>query len=245
MKDNSNITQELLETIERFYNNSMSKEERIEFETKLKQDANFKSQVEDIKALLFGIETQALKEKMDDFHKDLPIQMKNETASPKVRFLNFRNIAVAVIIILGSASFWFFSGSTNDRLYDTYFKPDPGLPTTMSSTDNFQFFDAMVNYKQGDYKKAINKWEVLHEKSPKNDTLNYFLGVAYLANKSEEKAITYLEDVTSSNSKSFKNDAHYYLGMAYLKKNDLAEAKKNLELSSMDDAKTVLSKIKD
>lgn len=223
----------------------MVNDERIEFETKLKEDADFRSEVEDIRSLLFGIETQALKEKLDEFHKDLPKQMKSEATASKVRFLQFRKIAVAAIIILGAVSFWYFNGSSNEQLYDIYFKPDPGLPTTMSSSDDFAFYDAMVNYKQGDYKTAIKKWEVLEQKKPKNDTLTYFLGVANLANKNTSEAIGYLNTTVEKSNSIFIEDAYYYLGMAYLKTKNFEQAKKYLNLSNMDNAKKVLSKIKD
>ena len=245
MKDNSNITPDVLEAIERYYNGSMSKDERTTFEAKLDQDTAFKTQVEDIKAILCGIQEQSLKEQLDEFHKELPLQKDLKKSDSKARHFKFRNIAAAVIIIFASATFWMINKPSNERLYDSYFKPDPGLPTTMSTSNNFAFYDAMVNYKQGDYKKAIGKWEVLHAKSPENDTINYFLGVAHLANKSEDKAIEYLKQVTDNDHDAFKNDAHYYLGLAFLKDKNIMEAKKNLEMSSVEEAKTVLSKIKD
>lgn len=221
----------------------MSREERIVFETRLQQDPEFRTQVEDIKTLLFGIEEYALNEKLDEFHSDLPINMETGKTDPKVRQLHFRQIAAAVIILIASASFWIFNGSSNERLYDDYFKPDPGLPTTMSSSDNFAFYDAMVNYKHGDYKKAIGKWEILHDKVPQNDTLNYFLGSAYLADKNEDKAISYLENVTETKASAFKNEAYYYLGFAYLKKENIASAKKNFKSSTLENSKTILSKL--
>ncbi|MEO6347347.1 MAG: tetratricopeptide repeat protein [Aquaticitalea sp.] len=245
MKDHNNITQDFLETIERFYNGSMPTEERKVIEARLQQDAKFKTRVEDVKILLFGIEEQALKERLDEFHKELPIKKETKKSDSKVRHFNFRNIAAAIVIVMVSATFWLINNPSNERLYDSYFKPDPGLPTTMSSSDNFAFFDAMVNYKQGDYEKAINKWQILQKKAPDNDTINYFLGVAHLANKSENKAIPFLKEVTNSNHKAFKDDAHYYLGLAYLKEKNFKEAKKNLGMSSIHEAKTVLSKIKD
>lgn len=243
MNTNSNISQELLETIERYYNATMTGEERIGFEARLQQEPEFKTQVEDIKTLLFGIEEQALTEKLEEFHSDLPINMEAEKTDFRLRQLHYRQIAASVIILVASVSFWIFSGSSTELLYDDYFKPDPGLPTTMSSSDNFAFYDAMVHYKHGDYKKAIGKWEILHDKVPQNDTLNYFLGSAYLADKNEDKAISYLEDVTETQASAFKNEAYYYLGFAYLKKKNIASAKKNFKSSTFENSKTILSKL--
>lgn len=222
----------------------MPVDERNAFEQKLNNDSEFKTIVEDIHTTLLGIEAQALREKLDDFHQELPKQIKTETPDPKVRFLNFRRLAVAAMTVIALGSLWYFTGSSNDRLYEQHFRPDPGLPTTMGNSDNFEFYDAMVNYKTGDYDKAISKWNVLHEKSPKNDTITYFLGAAYLANDMEDKAIPLLTDVVNSAGSAFDDDAYYYLGFAYLKKEDMAKAKDNFEKSSMENAKTILSKLK-
>src|SRR5690606_27784822 len=99
LKEKENISPGLLETIERYYNGSMAKEEQEQFEEKLRKEESFQQEVDDIKSLLLAIETQTLKEKMDEFHQDLPIQMETESSTSKVRFLHLRNIAAAVIII--------------------------------------------------------------------------------------------------------------------------------------------------
>ena len=223
----------------------MTQNERQSFEVRLQTDVEFKTLVDDLQVLLFGIEQQSLKEKLEEFHDDLPVQLhpiKNET---KVRQFQFMKIAAAVVIFLAIGSFWFLSGTSNERLYDNYFSVDPGLPTTMSTSDDFAFYDAMVNYKRGDYEKAISKWSVLQKIQPENDTLNYFIGVAKLANKNEKQAIDYLDNVTKDSQSEFRNEAYYYLGLAYLKSNELELARKNFNSSSIEKGKEILSKLKD
>ena len=219
-------------------------EEREKFEQQLDNDSDFKTLVEDIQSFLFGIETQALKEQLDDFHKELPLQMPMEKKTKKFKAQQYRfmKFAAAAVLIIAVGCFWFLNNA-EERLFDNYYTPDPGLPTTMSSSDNFEFFDAMVNYKQKDYDKAIRKWEVLHKKAPQNDTINYFLGSAYLAHKKEDTAITYLKAVVASKNSAFQEEAYYYLGLAYLKKEDIMSAKKNFSLSTMDKAQQIRSKL--
>lgn len=243
MKDNSNITQELLETVERYYNDSMPIEERSSFEIKLKSDETFNSLVEDIKTLLLGIESQSLKEQLDEFHKDIPLTISKKT-SPKVKVLQLIKYAVAAVIVIALGSYWLFGKPSNEKLYAKYFTPDPGLPTTMSATDNFEFYDAMVNYKHSDYDIAIKKWTLLIDKKPHNDTLTYFLGVAHLANKNENKAINFLSEATESSESVFLNEAYYYLGLAYLKANKKEDAIKYLKLTRVEKSIELLDKLK-
>lgn len=242
MKDNSNITQELLETIERFYNNSMSDDEHKKFEKKLQNDTEFRAQAEDIKTLLLGIETQSFKEKLNEFHKDIP-QETTKNKSSKVLFLKFTKMAVAAAVIVSIGIYWFYNNSSHNQLYAKYFTPDPGLPTTMSNTDDFDFYDAMVNYKYGDYKTAILKWEKLQSKKPDNDTINYFLGVANLANNNVENAIPILKKTVNKTNSTFNNDANFYLGLAYLKTNNTKQAIKYLKLNNSEKSKELLQKL--
>ncbi|WP_298902294.1 tetratricopeptide repeat protein [uncultured Psychroserpens sp.] len=240
MNPNTNISQELLESVERYFNGNMTADELSAFEGKLKSDIDFQTQVEDIRTLLFGIESQSLKEQLDDFHNEIP-NTSAKKAQSKVRFLHFGKIAAAAIVVIAIANFWFFNQSPNEKLYANFFSPDPGLATTMSSNSNFEFYDAMVNYKQGDYKAAISKWTTIHQSKPKNDTLNYFLGVAYMANKNESKAITYLEKAIEEPTSNFKSEAYYYLGLAYLKEGHIEKAKSSLENSNNNNSKALLS----
>lgn len=245
MNPDYNITQEELEHIERYINKNMTFEELAAFDEKLKNNPDFKNQVEDIKTMLLGIETQALKEKLDKFHTELPETNISIDAPSKIRHLNFRKLVAAAAIIIAVGSIWYFGGNSNTKLYSKYYSPDPGLPTTMSTTDNFTFYDAMVNYKRKDYSLAISKWEPLLKNKPENDTLNYFIGSAYLASGKENQAIPYLETVTHFEESIFKNEAFYYLGLAYLKAENVELAKKNLNFSTIDDSKDILSELED
>lgn len=243
MNPNPKISPALLESVEQYLNQTMDADRLEAFESKLKNNSEFKAQVDDIKTMLLGIEAQTLKEKLDDFHKEIKPQTHN---APKSKFLSFGKFAAAAAIIIAIGSIWFFSTSTNQKLYTKHFKPDPGLPTTMSSTDNFEFYDAMVNYKRGDYKIAINKWQTLLEKKPENDTINYFLGVAHLANKNEIEAIPFLErSVKHQNTFPLIQDAYYYLGLAYLKENNIQLAKKYLKLSNTEASNKIILELND
>lgn len=246
MKDNNHISQELLESVECYYTNTMLTEDRMNFEVKLKEDSEFRSEVEEIRTLILGIENQSLKERLESFHEEIILKtIETETKNTRVHFMNWKRLLVAAALIIAAGSFWFLNGNSNERLYAKYFSPDPGLPTVMSSNSDFEFYDAMVNYKHGDYKIAINKWEALKLKRSKNDTLNYFLGVAYLANKDEKSAIGYLQNVTKNRDFSFINSAYYYLGMAYLKSGNVNLTKKYLNFSTVDKSKQILLELKD
>lgn len=248
MKIDNSITKDKFERIEQYLLNRMPDSERIAFETQLASDFTLKQKVEDLKILLEGIETESLKEKLNTFHEDLtskikPLNHTSETKTVSISWYKKYGIAASIILLLGLGFLWIINQDNTQKLYTKYYTPDPGLPSLMSSDNdsNFQFNDAMVTYKQGDYKTAISKWNVLLEPEPKNDTLNYFIGSAYLANKQATTAITYLEKVSTY----FKDEANYYLGLAHLKNDNIQLAKKYLNFSTIDDSKALLLELND
>ncbi|WP_353779320.1 tetratricopeptide repeat protein [Winogradskyella sp. 3972H.M.0a.05] len=251
MNQNNDISPEEFELIESYLLNTMTDSEKETFESKLSTDETLREKVEDYRALLKAIESQSLKEKLDAFHDEsieqTDVVALDDNFSSSTSWYKTYGIAASLIVFIGLASLWYFNQpSASEKLYNDYFSPDPGLPTLMSnSNENFEFYDAMVTYKQGDYDSAITKWNTLLEAKPQNDTLNYFIGVAKMANKEVEEAIKHLEVVTESDTNSFKNEAHYYLGLAYLQIDNIELAKKNLNFSSIDNSKALLSELND
>ncbi|KJD35830.1 hypothetical protein PW52_08860 [Tamlana sedimentorum] len=245
MEDKEYISKELFEIIERYIKGNMTLKELQDINQLIELDTDFKQKVEEVKTYIHGIETQALKEKLDDFHEATKNQP-NVAQKSNLIFLNFKRIAIAAAFIIGLGSIWYFSIPQNEKLYAKYYKNDPGLPTTMSSTNNFEFYSAMVKYKHGEYKSAIQSWNALVAKTPENDTLNYFIGVAHLANKNVDSAIPFLERTVQS-KKDFPliNDANYYLGLAYLKEGNTELAKQFLSKSNNDLSKELILKLSD
>jgi predicted Zn-dependent protease len=238
------ITQEEFERIEAYLNHSLSEEKLLEFEKQLKRDKEFEAKVESLKVAITGIETQALKEQLNDFHEGLESPEKDAIPSrPKVRNLQWRRIAVAAVLVIAFGSYWFFSMNSNENLYAEFYTPDPGLPTAMSSNDQYEFYNAMVSYKRGQYKDALKTWNNQLITKPDNDTLNYFVGSALMADQQEKKAIPYLQEVTTQDGSVFKNEAFYYLGLTFLKSDQQDMAIESLQQSNLAKAKELLKKL--
>lgn len=243
MKEKNNISEELLETIERYINGSLTSQELKDFNQLLELDNDFKLKVEAIKSI--RIDAQSLKEELNEFQDDISktIIKKN---SNKTKYFDLSKIAAFTAVIIAIASIWFFSTPKNENLYDTYFKKYPALSKIINDTKNFDFYDAMVSYKDGNYKIAIDKWKLQQEKKPENDTLNYFIGLAYLANENIDDAIPFLErSIEAEDDFIFLDEAYQYLGLAYLKAGNKDLAKKNLSISNTEISKKVISELTD
>ena len=249
MEKNTNISQELLETIEKYLNNTMKNDEREAFEKRLETDNTFRLIFEDIKITLLGIESASLKEKLDEYHSEMiPVrELSSENSSKTTNQLRSRNfqLLIAASIALAFGLFYFMNqASPSEKLFAKHFKVDPGLPTTMSTSNNYDFYDAMVNYKREEYSIAIEKWEGILIAKPQNDTLNYFLGVSYLAQGNAEKASVLLSEATKDNASIFIDDAYYYLALAEIKKGNNETAVELLGKSKSQKSLSLLNELK-
>ena len=234
------ISQEEQEQFERFLLGRMDAEEQTLFRQNLTDDKNVAAAFEEFKQLFLAIEEKGLRAQLENYHS----ATKKVSETKKSAFYRYRIAAgVAVLVTMG---IWFMNQPTsNQSLFEEHFSPDPGLPTVMGANSNYDFNEAMVDYKQKNYDVAIGKWEKILEQKPNNDTLNYFLGAANLAEGNTGQAIDYFDQTLTSESPTFKSEALYYLALAHLKENNTTEAVKSLKMSSDTRSKQLLNKIQE
>lgn len=171
--------------------------------------------------------------KIKEFHKHIPFE-ENESktkifraakTNPKVIWY-----AVAAAVAVSFAILWLMrDDSSAEKIFAAHFKPDIGLPLKMGPTHNLEFYEGMVAYKQENYPLAINLWQVLWNSNPQNDTLNYFLGVAHLAEGNAEKSLEFLKDQKLFEESIFQQDVAHYAALAKIKEGKFVEAKMLLQ----------------
>lgn len=213
----------------------MSPAEEQNFRERLTSDTELAKMTGEIKLLSIGIQEVSLQKKLSQFHQP--------TTSRKVISINKWLIAASVLfaVLIGT----YFFTRTKNTLYTAYFQPDPGLITPMSSTSDYSFYHAMTDYKSGNYSAAIKTWEGLLSERPSSDTLNYFLGAAYLADNKTGKAVSSFEKVIADSTSYFIKDAYWYLGLAQLKLGNKKEAIGYLEKSEHASKEKLLQELKD
>ena len=233
------ISQEQQEEFERILLEQMDSKEKEEFNNKLNRNPVLKEQFDAFKELFLAIEEEGLRNLMDLFHDS-----HKEKSGAKHKSYWYP-IAASIALLL-SLGIWFFNKqSPNEKLFQSYFTVDPGLPTVMGNNDNYAFYEAMVNYKQGNYDMAITKWEKQLLTNQDSDTLNYFLGSAYLAKGNTDKAIDFFKTTLNSSASVFSKEAHYYLALGLLKNNNTEEAIKHLKMVEDEKSVELLKKIQE
>lgn len=235
------ISQQEWEEIEAYLLKNMSAEELAAFEKKINGNEYWNTKITEVKVTILGVQEAAIKEQAQAFHKQIP-ELGNTNMKP-VNPVNWL-VAAGVLVVL-SISMWllFFNQSKEDRIFAAYYLPDPGLPTYMAATDNYELEKAMVEYKSGNYETAIISWESLWKQQPQNDTLTYFLGNAYMADKKYTAAMKYYSITLKNNNSLFLKDAWWYLGLCYIKENDIKNAVLALEHSGKDEASDIINEL--
>jgi hypothetical protein len=215
---------------------------------KLTQIPNFARKIECVKKTREEIEDSIRQSRIKAFHHDIPVSpvspdgpdspdsylnvsvvekvsgIKN-IANKKIKPYTFWYAGAAVLAAL-LGIFWMMKiSSTSEKIFATYFKPDIGLPLIMGTTNAYDFYEGMLDYKQENYMMAIEKWQILLEAKPENDTLNYFLGVANLAMGNAAKSSEFLENQERFRQGIFKEDASWYAALAKIKEGKLDEAR--------------------
>lgn len=244
MNTNNNITPEELELIDSYLARELSQEDQSSFEKRLKEDTAWQSKVDDVRFLSIGIQEVVLEEKMNEFHATLS----TTSIKPKTIEINwYKTLAVAASFIVGVTTIsWliFFQQGSEEKLFASYYQPDPGLATLMGVSGNYEFDKAMIDYKIEDYPKAIEAWKKLLDTYPDNDTLNYFIGSAHLANEEAKKSLPYFDKVIAAKNSVFLQDALWYKGLALLSEGKKQEAIKHIEKTEHPEKDALLEEIK-
>jgi predicted Zn-dependent protease len=226
------ISQERLEEIERFLQLEMTQEERVSFLSRIQVDPELAEHVNEMQFLYVGVQEASLQQRLDRFHEEIPRNSADTTSGARMFSLRTLLAAASIIIVFAVSGWWLFIRTEpNQSIFADFYSPDPGLISAMTTSDSYLFDRAMIDYKTGHYEDAINAWSKLQTSHPTNDTLNYFLGSAMLATERTEKAIGYLERVTTSGSSAFLKDTYWYLALAWIKEGDVTKAISWLELS--------------
>ena len=92
-----------------------------------------------------------------------------------------------------------------------------------------KFRVAMKHYQRGDYAGAISGLREAAKLNPKDAGALFFLGVSYLLSDKTDEGIAALQQSVALADTPYLEEAHYYLAKAFLRKGDLAAARRELE----------------
>lgn len=215
MEYKDHIDQSLFEEIEAYLLQTMPAMERTRFELRLEEDPALQNELRLQQQLMALAQVRSFAPASAS--ASVPASQGSAGAKPPGKLIPFRRgwwAAAAILLVV--AGIWFLRPDDSpDTLATRYFKADPGLPVTMSSTLDYQFYDGMVSYKEGNYDKAIQIWLGLAGAS---DTLRYYIGMAYINQARYPDALNQLLPLTKI-ANEWQEKATWFAAIGYLRLN--------------------------
>ncbi|OSY88937.1 hypothetical protein WH52_04540 [Tenacibaculum holothuriorum] len=213
--------------IDKYFEDSLSAEEKKEFDSLLSNDSEFQKEFQYQKDVQFAIksnERERLKKELQN--------LENTTITTKRKGFSRKWLAAAsVIILLASFSYLLLvkeSMMSNQELYNTYYTPYENVIHPLVRDDNSSLTnDAFLAYETNNYTRAVSLFTEAYKETKTNDLLLY-KGISLLETKNTEEAIHTFNNYLETNPK-YKTQTFWYLALANLNSDNKPEAKKWLE----------------
>lgn len=221
------------ELIEQYLLGELEGEALSVFEARLKSDPEFRAKTEERKVLFEML-------KKIEFQKALHDLRATRNATPSNTGMSIRSVgknrkrihriiyvAAALLVLISVPLFLVYQNNSNSsRLVAQYFEPYDNVLTFRGDEDDVLVQQAMQAYDHGKWKECIERSEKALRQHPENSAeLMFYIGVAALAEGKGRKAVFYLSNPQTTQSK-LDFAAEWYLALAYL---DVHEKGKAIE----------------
>ena len=205
--------------IEKYLRHNLSVEEQQVFDKLISKDTNFKKEVD----FQTNLQKAIVQDDEDNFRHFI-----NELEQKKPKKLNYtRWIIAASLVALFGLIFMFIPKEDNsvNTLYASNFKPYKNViaPQVRGNKDDSEKNMAFIAYEKKDYELAIAKFDELYNKTKEPYYLFYKANALLQIGKTEE-AIPLLKAHLNTND-SLVEKSNWYLALAYLKIDDVKQAK--------------------
>lgn len=213
------------ELLEKYLAGTLNKEDTNEFNALRESDQDFDAEVtfhEDISEVIREEERVRLK------------SILTQKDSPKTS----RSKSLLVVVLVGVLIGLFLAGiyiyqnrqqeDSPELIYASYFEPYPNTyrPVSRNATNSIET-QGFTAYENGNYELAAQKFEeVLIEND--DSAIIFYLGMSYAANGRHSLAIENLERLRSIDF-AYSTEVYWYLGLYYLRQNDLEKASLNFQ----------------
>lgn len=202
------LNEQQMERFKNYYNNRLTTTERLAFEKELELDKKLATAYDDFAESLIIAESLGVRDLMKE------VVTERQSSKPKIARLVISTLAVAASLIAG---FFIFSPSKPDgnELFKQYFSKYPDLYSVRAGTNNETLDKGLNAYKTEDFEVALDAFRNLNTD---NDTIRLYLGTTHLYLGQLEEAQSTLKLIESP---LFQETKLWYLGLSYLKSNQL------------------------
>jgi len=177
--------------------------------------------------------------------------VKPEVSVIRLHVKKFWYAAASIILLasLGSALFFGMPGtSSNERLFESYYNPDNLLSVTRSGDANI--VEAVLKFQEKDYLVASRLFKQILATDKSNYAGWFYYGITCIETESFDQAEEAFHTIIAENQNLYVEHAEWYLGLCYLKSNNIEKARVQLSLVASngdnihrEDARQILEKL--
>jgi tetratricopeptide (TPR) repeat protein len=244
-----------MELIEHYLDGKLDSTSRISFEEQLKHDVKLRNLLQfekDIRNIISDEDALNFRKKLNRIQEE-----RKESTSKQSKVIPFRKliirVAATLTILIGLSSVWYLidnANLSNNEAFNKYYSAHQSENFRSLESKKPMLASAMNLYQNGEYLSAIESFDYILEAEPSNIAIQFYKGIALVETGSIDNAISQFQSIIDASDNLYKEHAHWYLAMAYLKKDDTEAAIYKLtEIVNSDDiyykekATTILKKL--
>ncbi len=212
--------------ITKFLTQSLSKEEQLRFDALLLEDPSFKTEVKLLQDLNKVAEAED-----DVMAREMVAGFEAEHHGKKMASIaKIWWVAASLALVVSITYFATRQGAPDTQiLYTENFEPYRNVvhPITRTTQQKDLKTQAFAHYEKGEYKEALELFEKLYEITNTPHFLFYKANALLQLNRPREAIVALQAHLKTKDTLTQKS--HWYLAMAYLKLDDVVNAKRSLE----------------
>lgn len=229
------------ERIEGYLSGSLSISETKIVEQELANNPELRQEFHlhrEIQASVLDQDAEQVAQKIKTVGQDF-VQSRKTLASAKQGRLWKRPLAIAagiafLIAIIFLLKFYKTTAASSQQLYANNYTVPALLTISRSDTNTSSkaLANAYQSYEAKKYSEAIAYFSIANQESPLSITDQYYQAVCHLAKvpSDTDQSIALFQVIIDQGNNNYVYAAHWYIAMAYLKKDQMKEAKRHLSI---------------
>ena len=207
------------EKLVRYLDGELTPEEKAGIEQELAADIAFNEEFENLKTARSLIQYEGLRNKVSGIHKEMMKELKDPRKRPAGRIVRYTiAVAASIVLIVGAYLVYNFIMLSSENVFASRYQPYELITLRGNDTTAGTIEKA---YREKEYKKVLS----IKKRSKQLTAKEQFLsGSAALEIKDYIKAIesfkAVLKDNSAQDKMEWKDEAEYYLALAYIRNKD-------------------------
>ncbi|WP_121355199.1 anti-sigma factor [Flavisolibacter nicotianae] len=205
----------------RYIDGELSATEKAAVEVRLKNDAVFREQYQNLQVALQAIRQLGTRQQVETIHHEMMQELKGKKAPAKVVRLSravryTMAVAASILVLFVGVRLYLATQQSPDRIYNETFV-DFNVANARSSANQLSQIETL--YQNKDFRGVAATTRAV-SLSAKDSLL---IGLSYLHTEDWQAAARWFHTVSVTENE-YRQDAEFYLALAYLKTKEFAKA---------------------